>query len=76
MSEYESLFAGPDVDEEPFVEYRWLNGALWGLSLGIGVALYAVVFRLIELQFTTMLLIVLAGVLVGLAWSRFGPIKD
>jgi Flp pilus assembly protein TadB len=67
------------ADEAPTasrsVEYHWLRGALWGLSLGIGLALYAVIFRIVTLQVTTMALIVVLGVLLGLAWSRFGPTK-
>ncbi len=81
MSEYENLFAEgtgtPEAerDDEPSVEYPVVRGGLWGLSLGFGLAIYALIFRVIELRLTTVLLIVLAGVVVGLLWSRFGPVK-
>jgi hypothetical protein len=55
------------------VEYHLVRGALWGLSLGIGLAIYAVLFRLITLQLVTMGAIVVVGVILGLLWSRFGP---
>jgi hypothetical protein len=80
MTDFEPAFADTEVPGDPpkvkrNVEYRWLRGVLWGLCLGIGLAIYAVIFRVIELQLTTMGLIVLLGIVIGVLWARFGPAK-
>jgi hypothetical protein len=82
MTDFEPRFADADAEtpgDPPAaarnVEYHWLRGALWGLCLGIGLAIYALIFRVIELQLATMGIIVALGIVIGLLWSRFGPVK-
>jgi hypothetical protein len=81
VTDFEPRFADTDTPDAPpaaarNVEYHWLRGVLWGLCLGIGLAIYAVIFRVIELQLATMGLIVLVGVVIGVLWSRFGPVRS
>lgn len=54
-----------------------IRGALWGLLLGIGIAIYAVLFALIPFgDWLPLLLLVLAGVGIGLLWAYFAPAKE
>jgi hypothetical protein len=76
MSEIQDdVVAPPPATGTPTRRVHWVRGALWGLSLGIGLAIYAVIFRVIELHVLTMAMIVVLGVALGLVWARFGPAK-
>ncbi|MEO1055802.1 MAG: hypothetical protein AAFY28_02690 [Actinomycetota bacterium] len=58
------------------VDYHLVRGALWGLLLGVGVAVYLVLFAVVA--FGDWLILggaVLAGVIVGLVWARLAPPK-
>lgn len=55
------------------VEYHLVRGALWGFLLGLGLGIYALIFRVIELDQVLFWLLVLLGVVLGLLWARFAP---
>lgn len=61
---------------QPVVRKHPVRGGLWGLPLGLGLAIYAVLFRVIAfgdwLQFG---LIVLGGVAIGIGWAYVAPPK-
>jgi hypothetical protein len=63
----------PSMDTE--VDYHPIRGAVWGLLLGIGVAIYLFIFRIVELSSTTFWIVVLVCIVLGVLWGRFGPAK-
>ncbi len=53
-----------------------VRGVLWGLLLGLGIAIYMVLFAVIPFgDWLPLLLCVLAGVAIGVAWAYFAPPK-
>lgn len=68
-------FTEPDLGG-PRVEYHWVRGAIWGFVLGLGLGVYALIFRFIEFRQLPFWLIVLAGVVLGVLWARFAPPKQ
>ena len=55
---------------------RPVRGALWGFLLGLGLALLAINSKIISLAIVPMLLVVIVGIGLGVAWSMFGPAKQ
>lgn len=53
-----------------------VRGALWGLLLGIGAAMFAMLYGLFELlTWTGPIIVVVAGIAVGVLWAMFAPAK-
>ena len=65
----------PTVADRPAVTYHWIRGALWGLLLGLGLGIYALIFRIIDFEQLSFWLVVLLGVVLGVLWARFAPPK-
>jgi hypothetical protein len=52
-----------------------IRGFFWGLMLGLGGAVVAVVTTLVTLSLMTVIAIVVVGVLIGILWGTFAPAK-
>ncbi len=52
-----------------------VRGGLYGLLLGLGVAIYLVLFAITPFSLTTMAIIVVVGIALGAAWGAFAPPK-
>ncbi len=57
-----------------------IRGALWGFLLGLGVAVYLVIFKVIGFDNVTsvtvkIVLVVIAAMALGALWGMFGPAK-
>ena len=52
-----------------------LRGVLWGIMLGLGLAIVAVLTTTIPLDLVQMIIVFVAGVAAGTLWSLFGPAK-
>ncbi|MBT8216150.1 MAG: hypothetical protein HKN74_08405 [Acidimicrobiia bacterium] len=52
-----------------------IRGALWGLMLGLGLAIVLVVTTVIELNLAQIILAVIVGMAIGVGWSLFGPAR-
>jgi len=64
-----------EADVSRSVRYHPIRGAVWGLVLGLGLGIYALIFRVIEFRQLPFWIIVLVGVLLGVLWARFAPPK-
>ncbi len=65
----------PVIPEEPIRSARPVRGLLWGLMFGLGLTILAVVTNSIVLAPVPMLVTLVAGTLIGILWSMFGPAK-
>lgn len=61
---------------EPVRTTKPVLGALWGVLLGLGLALLAINSKLISLAIVPILLVVVLGIVLGVVWSMFGPAKS
>ncbi|MGH9134196.1 MAG: hypothetical protein ACRDZZ_09690, partial [Ilumatobacteraceae bacterium] len=52
-----------------------IRGILWGLLLGIGAAAMAILLKIIPLELLWAIIVVAAGVVIGILWSTLGPAK-
>ncbi len=52
-----------------------IAGGIWGLLLGIGLALMAIDRKLIALSIAPAALFIVVGIVLGLLWALFGPAK-
>jgi Na+/citrate or Na+/malate symporter len=52
-----------------------VRGILWGLMMGLGLAVVLVLTKVIPLALAPMLIVLLLGTVVGALWSIFGPAK-
>jgi hypothetical protein len=50
-----------------------IRGALWGLVLGVGLALVLVITKVIYLDLVPILVVLAATVVVGILWGQFAP---
>ena len=70
-----STSAGSSLRREP--EYTLkrhpIRGAIYGLLLGLGVAIYLIIFSVIPFSITTPIVIAAIGLVVGAAWGAFAP---
>lgn len=57
------------------VEKRPLRGALWGLLLGVGVTLLLIAYNVVALGTLPPYVVVVVGILAGIAWGTLGPAK-
>ena len=53
-----------------------IRGALWGLLLGIGVTLFLIGQKVVAFGTLPPILVIVAGIVVGIIWSCFGPAKQ
>lgn len=51
-------------------------GVLWGVVFGLGLSLLSVNFKIIEFAIAPMVVVFVVGVVLGVAWSLFGPAKQ
>lgn len=51
------------------------RGALWGLMLGVGLALVLVLTTVIYLSLVPILIVIAAAIVVGILWGQFAPAK-
>jgi hypothetical protein len=70
QAEPEDAANGPIVRQTHVV-----RGVLWGLVLGVGLAIVLVLTTTIALDLVQMILAVVGGVILGTAWSLFAPPK-
>lgn len=52
-----------------------VRGVLWGIMLGLGLAIVAVLTTVISLDLVQIIIVFVVGVLIGTLWSLFGPAK-
>jgi hypothetical protein len=57
------------------VQRHPVRGGLYGLLLGLGVAIYLVLFSVTPFSLTTMALVVVVVIALGAAWGAFAPPK-
>lgn len=60
----------------PMVRRHPIRGVLYGILLGLGLALFAVGQRLVAFGEPLLIVILLAGVLIGVLWSTLGPPRE
>lgn len=60
----------------PTTRRRPVRGLLWGLILGLGLALTAIGQGWTALGTWPPFLLVLIGMVIGVAWSTVGPARD
>lgn len=53
-----------------------VRGALYGIVLGLGLALVAIGRKLVTLDSIMPLVIVVVGIVIGVLWSMLGPAKN
>lgn len=61
---------------ESTTERRPVRGVIWGVVLGLGLALIAIGQGLAALGTWPPFLILLAGIALGVLWSTVGPAKS
>ena len=60
----------------PYIVRHPGRGALWGLLLGLGLALWAILAAIVTFgSWLPLILIVVAGIAIGVAWSWLAPPK-
>ncbi|HWM22786.1 MAG TPA: YrzE family protein [Ilumatobacteraceae bacterium] len=52
-----------------------IRGILWGLLMGIGAAVIAILLKVIPFDLVWALIVLGAGILLGILWSTLGPAK-
>ena len=52
-----------------------IRGAIYGLCLGIGVAIYLIIFSIVEFNATTAIIVVVVCIVIGILWGLFAPAK-
>lgn len=65
--------ATTSVRTEQTVAYHPVRGAMYGLLLGLGVAIYLVIFKIITIQLVIPIIAVVVCIALGAAWGRFTP---
>jgi len=66
----------PDPSAAGTIVRHPIRGALYGLLLGLGIALWLMLTGVIDLlDLVPSVIVVVAGVVVGIAWSMFAPAK-
>lgn len=57
------------------VQRHPIRGGFYGLLLGLSVAIYLVLFAVTPFRISTMVIVVVVGVVVGGLWGAFAPAK-
>ena len=52
-----------------------VRGGLYGLCLGIGAAIYLIIFSVMPFDVVTTIVVAAAGVVVGILWGLFAPAR-
>ncbi len=52
-----------------------IRGFLWGLMMGLGLALVAVIIKVMTLTLANLIILTSIGVAFGIVWGLFGPEK-
>lgn len=52
-----------------------VRGGLYGLCLGVGAAIYLIIFSVVSFNVATSIIVVVAGVGVGILWGLFAPAR-
>ena len=60
---------------EPTATRHPIRGGLYGLVMGLGLALILIGRSVIALGTLTPIIVVLLGVVAGVVWGSFGPAK-
>ena len=55
------------------VETHPIRGAVWGLLLGLGLAIYLILFKIIAIGLVVPIVVIVCSAAVGAAWGRFAP---
>jgi len=61
---------------ETVVKRHPIRGILYGAMLGIGIAMYLVLFSVTPFEWATMAIVVGAGAVLGFVWGLFAPAKQ
>ena len=71
-----STMTSTETTAEQVVRKHPVRGAIWGLLLGLGLAIYSILFAIIPwTDWLPLILVVLAGVVIGVAWAYLAPAK-
>lgn len=54
---------------------RPIRGAIYGLLLGVGIAIELVLFAVIRFSWASIIIVTVIGVVVGILWSLVAPAK-
>ncbi len=57
------------------VQRHPVRGGFYGLMLGLGVAIYLVILAVTPFRISTMVTVVVVGIVVGALWGAFAPAK-
>ncbi len=57
------------------IERHPIRGALFGLLLGLGLAVYLILFKVISLGLVVPIFVIALSVVAGAAWGRFAPAR-
>jgi hypothetical protein len=52
-----------------------VRGGLYGLCLGIGAAIYLIIFSVVPFDVVISIVVAAAGVVVGILWGLFAPAR-
>ena len=52
-----------------------IRGILWGLLMGLGATVVAILLKIIPLDLVWAVLVLAGGILLGILWSTLGPAK-
>jgi hypothetical protein len=68
------------TNEQTVLKRHPIRGALWGIPLGMGVAVFLVIYKVIGFDSITavtikLVLVVIAAMALGALWGMFGPAK-
>jgi hypothetical protein len=55
------------------VERHPVRGAIWGLILGLGLAIYLIMFKVITIGAVIPIVVIVLSIGAGIAWGKFAP---
>ena len=65
-----------DAARTPTVKRHPIRGALWGLTMGVGLAAALIGFAVIAAGTLTPYVVALGGVVIGVLWGMLAPAKS
>lgn len=76
MTSTDDMTTDMQQEHHQVVTKHRIRGALWGLLLGLSIAIYTVLFSIIAFgDWLPLIGCVLVGVIVGVLWASFAPPK-
>jgi len=75
MADAMSTPAAPASAEPGTTKYHPIRGAIYGLLAGIGLAIYLIILKVINLGIVTPIIVIVASVVLGVLWGRFAPAR-